>query len=228
MQEVRLTIKEMTYHRILEAIRRGDLSPGTQLTERKIAEQMGFSRTPVREAMGRIANEGIIENHAKWGYFIKEFDVTDLGMIFDVREGMEVVASRLGAANITEPDVYNLRKACAAFQQLTSWIDLTFTDCDQALHVSIAAISGNKYLENTIERYHLLSEIAVSAALFNRGNFRGQQIELEKRRIQSAQEHEAVAEAIIQQDQAGAERLMSEHIMNAKTTYVNFLRRLQS
>jgi DNA-binding GntR family transcriptional regulator len=213
------TIQEKVYDFLLAKIISGGFEPGTQLVDRKIAAELGVSRTPVRETLAKLSKEGIISGYPKWGFYTKEFSMSDFNMIFDVREGLEGTAARLAARNISEQDVYGLEKACAAFDNLREWDHKKHGANDFAFHTTIAELSGNIYLHKIVENYHILSVISMGAALF-RGNGPENSEYIQGRHLKAASEHEGIVAAIIAHEEEKAEKLMIEHIIDAKITRI--------
>ena len=88
-----------------EAILRGELAAGAHLGEVELAERLGVSRTPVREALSRLAAEGLVEVHPHRGARVVSFSAQDLDGIFDVRLALEPRATGRAAARITDADL---------------------------------------------------------------------------------------------------------------------------
>lgn len=211
-----VTMPEKVYEQLLEKIASGDIKPGTQLVDRKIAESFGVSRTPVREALARLAKESIVDGFPKWGYYTKEFTVSDIVMIFDVREGLETVAARLAARNAIESGIYDIKKSSQEFREIKSWGSKTHSAHDKAFHNSIAVLSENTYLEKIIANYHVLSVITIASSVFNGKGALHHENYLRMRQLKTVNEHDAVVEAIANHNEEQAERLMREHIIDAK------------
>jgi DNA-binding GntR family transcriptional regulator len=88
-----------------EAILRGELTAGSRLGEVELAERLGVSRTPVREALARLAAEGLVEVHAHRGARVASFSPEDLDGIFDVRLALEPRATGRAATRVTDADL---------------------------------------------------------------------------------------------------------------------------
>ena len=95
------SLGEWAYHVLLEEIVFHDLRPGIALQETELAERLGLSRTPVREALRRLANEGFVSAVPYKGFFIATIDVTDLQAIREVRIGLEPQAALLAVVRAT-------------------------------------------------------------------------------------------------------------------------------
>lgn len=88
-----------------DAILRGELAAGARLGEVELAERLGVSRTPVREALSRLAAEGLVEVHPHRGARVVSFSAQDLDGIFDVRLALEARATGRAAARVTDTDL---------------------------------------------------------------------------------------------------------------------------
>jgi DNA-binding GntR family transcriptional regulator len=209
------TIQQKVYSQLLAQILGGEIEPGTQLVDRKIAEKLGVSRTPVREALSILAKESIIEGFPKWGYFTKKFTVSDIEMIYDIREGLEAIAARLAAQNITEPEAYNLEQLCeeTASPKLNKKYD---TVADRNLHKEIAVISKNTYLQEMIVNHYVLSVMSLNSLL---PDLHPEVIKEEGRQFSdSAIMHVKIVKAIVEHRADDAEHLMRMHLKWAKDT----------
>lgn len=103
-------------HRAYEYLRRklvcGELPPGARLSNRQLAQEIGVSFTPVREAINRLASEGLVEYVRGSGAFVKRPDATDIAQIYDLREALEPLAAGLAARHITTEELEQLKGVC--------------------------------------------------------------------------------------------------------------------
>lgn len=99
---------DAVYERLKRAILDWDLSPGTPLSEVRLAEQLGASRTPVREAIQRLAREGLARAVPGRGAHVAEISIQDTIHLFQMREALEVQAARLACAKARKEDVQSL------------------------------------------------------------------------------------------------------------------------
>jgi DNA-binding GntR family transcriptional regulator len=88
------SLRDSVTHALRERIVSGDLAPGSRVVERQVADQLGVSRVPVREALRTLEREGFLEERATRGMVVRRLDPDDVEMLFAVRESLEVVLSR--------------------------------------------------------------------------------------------------------------------------------------
>ncbi len=103
-------------HRAYEHLRRklicGELAPGARLSNRLLAQEIGISFTPVREAINRLASEGLVEYVRGSGAFVKRPDAEDIAQIYDLREALEPFAAAQAARHITPDEIEQLKGVC--------------------------------------------------------------------------------------------------------------------
>jgi DNA-binding GntR family transcriptional regulator len=129
-----------------------ELPPGTVIDERLLMERLGIGRTPVREALRRLAHEQLVEVFPRRGMFVTNVDVRDLARISEVREALEPEAARLAAERATEDE----RDALAALgDEIKRGGDLM--TLDERIHRAIYAAAHNHLLEKTLGEYYVLA-----------------------------------------------------------------------
>jgi DNA-binding GntR family transcriptional regulator len=131
---------------IRERILSGELAPGTKLVETEFAEQFGTSRGPVREAIRELAREGLVAELARRGTYVSTLNAHDLTEVYDVREGLELVACRAVIARAGDDDLAVLERHLVAFED--SWTQgagyLESAVHDLAFHRAILALAGSQ------------------------------------------------------------------------------------
>jgi len=106
LQKVHTSVlSEQVVDRLREAILNGSFVPGERLVESEVAESLGTSRTPVRESLIQLEQEGLIENRPNRGSFVKDFTAEDVREIFRLRAALEGVAWRLAVERMNEEDL---------------------------------------------------------------------------------------------------------------------------
>ncbi len=108
------SLAESVYQRILEAILSGTLAGGTELSEVALAAELGVSRTPVHEALLRLAADGLVEDLASRQARVARFTRQDLANIYEVRRILEPAAAELAATRMTDEQLAELRAAADA------------------------------------------------------------------------------------------------------------------
>jgi DNA-binding GntR family transcriptional regulator len=190
------------YERILGAIDSGELPPGARLRESQLAERLGISRTPVREALRRLEAQGLVAHEPHRGVVVAELDYDQLGELYAVREVLEATAARLAARHASPEEVEVLREMAAAHAELVE--DAAgLAEANKRFHRQINRSSHNRYLNSMLEN------MRVNLALLS-----GTTFTLPERRRAAAEEHRAIVEAIAKGDELQAERLARQHISN--------------
>jgi DNA-binding GntR family transcriptional regulator len=155
-----LTLWQRVYQHLHEEILQQRLAPGTELREAALAEDLGVSRGPIREALSRLAAEGLVTVRPRHGAVVRELTAAEMVDAYQVRETLEATAMRLAVPRLSEED----------FAQLESLTDLMELRAEQgnipklfeanvAFHELICQLSGNKKLMQV--HHTLMVEIAV-------------------------------------------------------------------
>lgn len=108
-------LREVIFNTIREAIIVGELKPGERLMEVQLAEKMGVSRTPVREAIRKLELEGLVEMIPRKGAHVAEVSVKDIMDVLEVRASLDGLATALAAERITEDEIKELNHVCTQF-----------------------------------------------------------------------------------------------------------------
>lgn len=150
---VHKSLSEHAYEQILEAIVSGELEPGSRLRDGELAERLGTSRTPVREALRRLSDEGIVITEPNTATRVAPIDAADAAEAYVVLAALHALATRLGVPHLTPADVREMeeinerrREALAANEVLT------VIELDDAFHGVLVRASQNGELARTIDR----------------------------------------------------------------------------
>lgn len=192
-------------YRVLKAeIIKGSLKPGTKLLEGKIADQMGVSRTPVREALRELAAEGFVKMSPNQGMIVSNASVEDIQDVLQIRGVLEGLAARLAAKVFNGEEIKELEKYIKQMEHYTNKDDfLAFSEIDAEFHELILNVCGNKRL---IQLRRNLSDQA--------HRYRIRSLSIPGRLRYSLKEHKEIAEAIKKKDSIQADRLSQIHIKN--------------
>ena len=129
-----------------------DLIPGTRVTETEIAESFNVSRTPVREALQRLEQEGLLTIRPKQGCFVRPVDIQTISEYYDVRVALEAAAVELACQNMTDEQIETL---LAFWNPKNRTLQCNYPEqireVEEAFHVSIAEGSANPVLANYIK-----------------------------------------------------------------------------
>lgn len=144
---------DSTYQAIKGAILGNRLRPGTKLTNRMLTESLGVSRTPVRESLERLYQEGYVTRVLNRGYFVAEIDEQEVRELYQTREALESFALRLvlqrgvGARELKPVQAVNARYGVLCNESLSRERVLV----DREFHLKLASLSGNAHLVRTLE-----------------------------------------------------------------------------
>jgi len=173
-------VYEMTRAWILE----GTFPPGTRLKDNKLAEELGVSNTPVREAIRQLEREGLVEIASYKGGYVKEFTTHDVREIYDVRSALESLAVRLTVGSLTAGQARRMEELVERYQEAHEAGDRAAgLRADLELHDLIAEASGNATLQ---EMLRLLSAKIQMLRQMDRGTGRMRQSVLDHRKILDA------------------------------------------
>lgn len=200
------SLKDEAVEVVRSALLAGDMVPGRIYSANSLAAQLGVSNSPVREAMMELAGKGLLEVVRNRGFRVVEMTDADRREVYNLRLMVEVPAvvevARQGLAADDEPVLRRLLEqvlAAADSGNLRNYLD-----ADQALHMRIVALLGNRRLCGIVENLRDQSRVRGSYRLAERGML-----------AQSAQEHVPIVEALIAGDAGAAQSLMVEHLAYA-------------
>ncbi len=167
MKLTRTSLAEQGYLALAGKIVSGEWAGGTRLTEEAVSQLLGISRTPVREALRRLAAEGLIEVQARCGYRVAAFDVESVRELFDCRARLEVMALECALPHLPEAELLALRAQLAAAPP--DELGRISLEVDVAIHELIAAHCNNRYLRRFCRIWFVAGgRFAPTAALRNR------------------------------------------------------------
>jgi len=140
-------LSQKVYRALKTEIIKGSLKPGTKLSEGKIAEQMGVSRTPIREALRELAAEGFVKINPNQGVVVSNASIEDVQEVLQIRGVLEGLAARLAATIITKEKIKELESFNKNMEKFISKNDiLNIGEESEKFHRLILDISGNNRL----------------------------------------------------------------------------------
>ena len=200
-----VSLSDQVFDRIEEDILTGKHPRGTILTELGLCAELGVSRTPVREALARLEQEHIIESTGK-GMLVLSITPEDAEVIYTIRGHVEGLSAAAAARLANEEQIAELRSIVEMQEYFAERHDSEkVKELDSKFHDLIYRCSGPIF-------YDTLSPLHKKAQ-----NFRKASVSSGNRSVVSTAEHRAVMEAIAARDAAAAERLMNEHVKNARS-----------
>ena len=197
-------------------ILRGEFGPGERLGEAALAERLGLSRTPLRQAMDRIAEEGLIERVATGGCRVARFTMADILDAIELRGVIEGTAARLAAERGADPGLSKrLGAVLTALDEAvrpTEFDFAAYVRLNAEFHDILARLAGSAMIEREVRRANHLP--AASPNAFLQGQELIPDFQDSLRRAQG--QHRALAEAIAAREGARAEALAREHARLAR------------
>jgi DNA-binding GntR family transcriptional regulator len=145
------TVNQRVYERLRDHILAGGIGLGQRLDERLLAEQMNVSRTPIRDAIGKLVKEGLVEHRAYQGNFVRAFSVQEITDLYELRAELESMAARLAAQRRTDADVAELNGHVSSASSAKEHADLTaYAEADHRFHRMVTRMARNGALTMAI------------------------------------------------------------------------------
>ena len=194
----------------------GELAPGAKLTEMALAERLGISRGPLREAFRMLEEAGLVRTEKNRGVFVRDIPIDEAVEIFDLRAAMEELVGRRLAETIAPAQLKEIRSLVDAMERLVKAGDVRqYHLLNLQFHERLVEMAGNRKLSAIYRK--LIKELS----LFRRLNLAdGWLMPI------SASEHRAIVKAIAAGDAEAAGRAMFDHVMESKErTVTNHVRR---
>ena len=204
---VNVVLKDKVYDALKEAITSMDIYSDEEppkLDERRLAEELGVSRTPIREALSRLEQEGLVQTIPRRGTFVVRKSKKEILEMICVWAALESMAARLATKNASDKDIANLRKMFATFDdsdEARAHID-EYSETNIQFHQSITRLS----------KCELLNQIAEGLFIHMR-SIRARTIKERDRAGKSIIDHMRIIEALENRDTDLAERLVREHAL---------------
>ncbi|MBU1155699.1 MAG: GntR family transcriptional regulator [Proteobacteria bacterium] len=145
-------LSNLAYQALKEMISNHRFQPGTRLNVESLAKEMGVSRTPVWEAVGRLEQEGLVKNIPNRGVFMDELTPQQALQLYEVREMLEGMAARLAAGNITPSGLKRMERNLENQERVVADGDLVgYSQLDFEFHAIVYEACGNPYLQELLE-----------------------------------------------------------------------------
>lgn len=203
-----LPLRDVVATEMRRQILDGDLAPGDRLIEDRLAEQLGVSRNPVREALRVLSAEGFVEVSARRGAFVASLSADEAVNLFDVRLALEPLGARLAAQYVTAASVATLSAILDAARIATDDGNLdALSNLNTDFHAQVFAIGRNAYL----------ASLATPMVKRSQWMFRHSAL---RRAPHSWTEHRGLIEAIRAGDEELAESEARAHVLAARTSFL--------
>ena len=195
------SLADRVVQQLLEELLAGRLAPGTRLREIELADRLGVSRTPIREALGRLGRDGLVELLPNRGAIVRDLGGDELRHIYQLREALEGLAAELACERMTPADFARLDQLVAAAAPAAPQFREACLELDRELHRLIALRSGNPVLAVEIRRFHDLVQLMRNRVDDGAGAL-----------THALGEHRAIIDALRGGDAAKARAAMTHHI----------------
>lgn len=147
-----LPLRDVVFHTLREAILKGELKPGERLMELQLASKLGVSRTPIREAIRMLEQEGLAVTIPRRGAEVARMTEKDMKDVLQIREVLDELAVRLACDNITKEEIKELEKQMLQFENSTKQGDIKkIAEADVAFHDTIYHAAGNAKLVTMLD-----------------------------------------------------------------------------
>ena len=196
------SVVDQVHAELLERIVAGELRPGARLRQEALAEQLGVSRTPLREALARLVSEGLVEFVPNRGATVARRDFSDMEHAWRARLVIEPGAARLAAERQEPLAIESMRETVLRQRSVADDVTASFA-LNREFHLALVGAAGNAHLSQFAE---LLWLSRIGVPIFARQARDHAQV------LAWADEHEAIAEAVAAGSAARAERLTRDHI----------------
>lgn len=196
----------------------GTFADGERLDEMQLAQRFSVSRTPLREALQRLALSGLVEQLPRRGVFVRQPGPVELLEMFEVMAELEAACARLAASRITDGALDEMRASNARCKAALEARDADgYYHENERFHAILYRQSGNAYLEQECRRLHRRLT-----------PFRRLQLRLRGRLAQSMAEHEAVVAALEQADASAASDAIRSHVAVQGEKFHNLMASLRA
>lgn len=208
-----LPLRDVVFNTLRQAILRGEMKPGERLMEIQLANKLGVSRTPIREALRKLELEGLVNMVPRKGAEVADITEKSLRDVLEVRKALEELSVQLACEKITEEEIEELKRVAERFKDTLDDQDVTkIAEADVAFHDVIYTATDNQklilLLNNLREQMY---------------RYRVEYLKKEEAYPQLIAEHEELIDNISKRNKEEATRIMCEHIDNQVATVINVI-----
>ena len=209
-----LPLRDVVFNTLRKAILTGQLKPGERLMEVHLANQLGVSRTPIREAIRKLELEGLVIMVPRRGAEVARITEKNLRDVLEVRRALDALSVELACERITREDIDRLCHACQEFEKAVKSEDAAvIAKADVALHDIIVEATGNKRLQQLVNN--------LSEQMYR---YRFVYIKEENQHDTLIAEHREIYESIAGRDKERAAKAASLHIDNQEKSIIRQIR----
>ena len=209
-----LPLRDVVFNTLRQAILTGELKPGERLMEIHLANRLGVSRTPIREAIRKLELEGLVTMIPRRGAEVAQITEKSMSDVLEVRCALDALCVELACERISDEDIRDLKDACDNFERAVRSKDAKkIAQADVELHNIIVKATGNSRL---IQLINNLSEQMY--------RYRYEYIKDASQHARLIEEHRIIYESIVRKDKETASRAAKMHIDNQEKAIMKQLR----
>ena len=209
-----LPLRDVVFNTLREAILRGDLVAGERLMELQLAAKLGVSRTPIREAIRMLEQEGLAITIPRKGAIVAGMTEKDMQDVLEIREALEELSVQVACDKITEEEIAKLEKNMKNFEYSLNSGDLKkMAQADVEFHDVIYQATDNPKLINMLN--NLREQMY---------RYRVEYLKNPKNHEQLLMEHEAIYKGIVEKDKDAVTEMIRKHISNQVDVVKNIIR----
>ncbi|MGF6906639.1 GntR family transcriptional regulator [Fusobacterium sp. PH5-44] len=206
------SLKTRVYDKLKKMIIQGELEPNSRIDERELGKILGISRTPIREAVTELAQEGWITIIPRRGIFVSSINVSEINDIYQIRQSFEPIILELAYENLQDSDLIEFKKYFTEFlnKKLDKDDEIKLDILDNDFHIYILMKSGNNYLIKMMEN------------IYNH-NIRIRKLTPQSmsRRYAAIKEHIDLIQLLLDKQLKRAEKVLKKHAEKSKIGFYN-------
>lgn len=209
-----LPLRDVVFNTLRQAILTGELKPGERLMEIHLANRLGVSRTPIREAIRKLELEGLVTMIPRRGAEVAQITEKSMKDVLEVRRTLDALSAELACERISPEEEEQLKQACLNFEAAVKTKDTkSIAKADVAIHDIIAAATGNQRL------IQLINNLAEQMY-----RYRFEYIKDATQHERIIEEHRIIYDSIIKKDRVAAAEMAKTHIDNQEKAVIARIR----
>lgn len=209
-----LPLRDVVFNTLRQAILTGELKPGERLMEIHLANKLGVSRTPIREAIRKLELEGLVTMIPRRGAEVAQITEKSMNDVLEVRRALDALCVELACERITGEDLARLKQACEAFEEAVRTREIKkVARADVELHDIIVQATGNQRLVQLINN--------LSEQMYR---YRFEYIKDISQHQRLVDEHRMIYDSIVKKDKEAASQAAHVHIDNQKKAIIAQIR----
>jgi len=203
------SLTSIIFEKIREDILNGMYDPGEKIVEAKLADELGVSRTPVREALKQLELDGLVENIPNRGVIVKGVTAQDIRDIYTIREAIEGIAAKWSVERMSQEELDSLKEIyeLMEFYTFKKDVDKIF-ELNTKFHELIYMATKSRFLEHVLRDFQLFIKTT-----------RYESLKSEGRMEHTLQEHKEILDAFINRDEEKAIAKIIDHIGHSKENF---------